>query len=89
MVNQRLKKTVAFIVVTDAWVLIEEPGSVIESAFRKPHGDKHRLVAERAGVEYRADLANDVLGSQHGEAVDHVLFSSANLIGDVPERLGH
>ena len=51
-------------------------------------GDQHRLVAERAGVEDRGDLADDPLVEQAPGAGEDVVELELRLGGDQGEGLG-
>jgi hypothetical protein len=50
--------------------------------------DQHRLVAERAGVEDRGDLADDAAVEQALGAGEDVVQLQVGLAGDEGERLG-
>jgi hypothetical protein len=79
---------VAQVVVRDARVRVDELGGAVGMLGIDLGGDEHRLVAERAGVEDRRDLADDPLVEQVLDALEHLGLGERGQLGDPGERLG-
>ena len=78
----------AQVVVGDAGMGVDDPGSALGVLGVDFGGDQHRLVAERAGVEDRRDLADDPALEQALGAGEDVGGLQLRLGGDEGEGLG-
>ena len=80
---------VAQVVVRDAGVRVDDLGRAPRVLGVDLGGDEHRLVAERARVEDRRDLADDALLDQLAHAREDRLLLDAEQRGDLGVRARH
>jgi hypothetical protein len=77
---------VAQVVVGDARVRVDELRGAMRVRGIDLGGDEHRLVAERARIEDRRDLADDPLVEEVPDALQHLFLRQPRELGDPGER---
>ena len=79
--------TFAGVVVADAGVAVDVDCAVVQVAGIVGESDQRGLVTQASGIEDGANLADDVLAFQFGEAGQNFVHSDSQVIGDGPVGL--
>ena len=73
--------SVASVVVTDAWVFVDDLCRRVQFIRRQSHCNQRRLVAETSRIENRANLTHHVFALQIADTFQNFAFVYANLFG--------